>query len=333
MKKNVFILLVGILLSCNLSFAQVGIGTTTPDINTILDIASNTKGMLIPRMTTIERNTSLADDDPTTVYPINNPVLDPPPLAADFLANGTMFFNTDLKKIQYWDATTLGWISVEADSSIGNEGSVLMNFPSYNETGAIIYELDKDDKYAVWKFRGTKDSISGGVTVYANVTDDFFIIESKFGDRVYLDHDEDDFTLAAAPKTNWPANAPDTSKSGIWDQSSNKTILENSLEGQIHLWRVIIEYKVPDKTHHKSIEVAFENPNPSSTFLSTIKTGMVEEEKDNIVTATFLLITIPDSLSIPGSADGGVGYKIGFRANEKVSISVLSILRVSLYKS
>ncbi|MFC3158128.1 hypothetical protein ACFOEQ_06060 [Chryseobacterium arachidis] len=37
-------------------FAQVGIGTTSPDPSAILDISSTNKGALLPRMTTIQRN-------------------------------------------------------------------------------------------------------------------------------------------------------------------------------------------------------------------------------------------------------------------------------------
>ena len=38
------------------SIAQVGIGTTTPDASAVLDISSNEKGLLIPRMTTAQRD-------------------------------------------------------------------------------------------------------------------------------------------------------------------------------------------------------------------------------------------------------------------------------------
>jgi len=38
------------------SFAQVGIGTTTPNTSAALDITSTTKGLLIPRMTETQRN-------------------------------------------------------------------------------------------------------------------------------------------------------------------------------------------------------------------------------------------------------------------------------------
>lgn len=33
------------------SFAQIGIGTTTPNASAELDITSTTKGLLVPRMT------------------------------------------------------------------------------------------------------------------------------------------------------------------------------------------------------------------------------------------------------------------------------------------
>lgn len=37
-------------------FAQMGIGTTSPDPSAILDISSTTKGILVPRMSTLQRN-------------------------------------------------------------------------------------------------------------------------------------------------------------------------------------------------------------------------------------------------------------------------------------
>lgn len=54
MKKNILLFLL-LLSSIYITKAQVGIGTTTPDISSILDIDSNDKGILIPRMTALER--------------------------------------------------------------------------------------------------------------------------------------------------------------------------------------------------------------------------------------------------------------------------------------
>ena len=36
--------------------AQVGIGTTAPDASSLLDLTSNSKGLLVPRMTRSERD-------------------------------------------------------------------------------------------------------------------------------------------------------------------------------------------------------------------------------------------------------------------------------------
>lgn len=53
---NIFLLL-SIVAINNLSYSQngVGIGTTSPHSSSILEISSTSKGLLIPRMTTIER--------------------------------------------------------------------------------------------------------------------------------------------------------------------------------------------------------------------------------------------------------------------------------------
>ena len=47
--KKLFTLLAAVLLTATTS-AQVGVGTTTPDASSALDITSTTKGLLIPRM-------------------------------------------------------------------------------------------------------------------------------------------------------------------------------------------------------------------------------------------------------------------------------------------
>ncbi len=53
MKKLIPLFL--ILFSMN-SFAQIGIGTETPNASAILDVSSTTRGLLLPRMTTIQRD-------------------------------------------------------------------------------------------------------------------------------------------------------------------------------------------------------------------------------------------------------------------------------------
>lgn len=89
MKKitSIIIFLVSI---CSLN-AQVGIGTTTPDASSIMDITSTSQGLLPPRMTTAQR-TAIASP-----------------------ASGLMVFDTTAGSIYYYDGTTTSWIKVRSD--------------------------------------------------------------------------------------------------------------------------------------------------------------------------------------------------------------------------
>ncbi|GAB5401183.1 MAG: hypothetical protein Aureis2KO_27680 [Aureisphaera sp.] len=64
------------LLIASSCYAQVGIGTTSPDPSSVLDITASDKGVLIPRMTSTERDA----------------IVDP--------INGLMIYNTDSDEIQ-----------------------------------------------------------------------------------------------------------------------------------------------------------------------------------------------------------------------------------------
>jgi hypothetical protein len=75
--KQSFTLILLCLISIQLTNAQVGIGTTTPDDSSILDIDSSNQGLLLPRLTTAQRDA------------IVNP------------ANGLIIYNTDSDELQF----------------------------------------------------------------------------------------------------------------------------------------------------------------------------------------------------------------------------------------
>jgi hypothetical protein len=52
--RKIFTFLAAVLLTAS-TYAQVGIGTTTPEASSALDLTSITKGFLIPRMTNQQR--------------------------------------------------------------------------------------------------------------------------------------------------------------------------------------------------------------------------------------------------------------------------------------
>lgn len=76
-----------------LANAQVGIGTVTPNASSVLDIASTTQGILVPRMTTVERNA------------ISSP------------AESLLVFDSTLKSFYYYNLATTSWIKLADDGS------------------------------------------------------------------------------------------------------------------------------------------------------------------------------------------------------------------------
>ncbi|WP_432671249.1 hypothetical protein [Flavobacterium sp. SM2513] len=69
--------------------AQIGIGTTEPDVSSMLDVSSTAKGMLTPRMSKLQRE--------AIVTP----------------ANGLMVFDTDLKLFHYYISGS-GWTPINS---------------------------------------------------------------------------------------------------------------------------------------------------------------------------------------------------------------------------
>lgn len=86
--------------------AQTGVSINAtgaaPDAQTILDISSTTKGVQLPRMTTIQSNT----------------------LAASLNASddGMIVYDTDLKSFKYWDGSLLQWVQV--GTGMGNASTL-----------------------------------------------------------------------------------------------------------------------------------------------------------------------------------------------------------------
>lgn len=103
MKKLIFTLVCAAFLGqFNSATAQVGLNNPNPDPSSILDLKSTDKGLLIPRMTTGERN-AMAIGTPTP-------------------AKGLLVFDTSLDRIYFWDGAK--WRAanvVVADSTGTNE--------------------------------------------------------------------------------------------------------------------------------------------------------------------------------------------------------------------
>ena len=105
MKK---ITILTLLISSTFTFSQVGIGTTIPDASAILDVSSNDKGILVPRISLI--------DVTNLVSPVNAPT------------TGLMIWNTNASVIggtgigfYFFDGTK--WVAVNTNTSNTLDGA------------------------------------------------------------------------------------------------------------------------------------------------------------------------------------------------------------------
>lgn len=90
---KIIVSIILVLISYNMQ-AQVGIGTTSPDASSMLDVQSTTKGLLIPRMTTAQKNA------------IASP------------ADGLMVYDTDIGKFNFYNNSA--WSIVESNDNYRN---------------------------------------------------------------------------------------------------------------------------------------------------------------------------------------------------------------------
>ena len=199
-KKHLFfiILIVIFFITVN-TVAQVGIGTTTPNSNAMLDVESTTKGFLPPRMTTAQKNTlggSLNSAD-----------------------KGMLVFDTDLTAFYYWDGTQ--WLLIRIDSVVTDEDSTanmyLSTTPSETSLSAGV----------VAKVVGNTSSPSG---VNINFTN------SGTGRLTYTGEDTQIFSVVCSLSFSGKINQTDDTYSFYINEcpiSSKKTWLFNFLENSV----------------------------------------------------------------------------------------------------
>ena len=150
--KQFFTFLAAVVLTAT-TFAQVGIGTTTPDVSSALDITSTTKGFLVPRMTAAQRDAISAPAQGLIIFCTNcasnegelqvkhtsswkniigGDVNDPVPEVGDFYGGGVVFHLFIEGESGYVSGETHGLIAAVEDQSSG----IRWYNGSYSVTGA-----------------------------------------------------------------------------------------------------------------------------------------------------------------------------------------------------
>ncbi len=115
MKKLIIILIMALSAT---TFAQTGIGTTTPDASSALDITSTTKGLLIPRMTAAQRDA------------ISSP------------ATGLMIYQTD-GTVGFYYYNGSSWAEVAATSKTYSVNTF------YAELGGYVIQISPNGKHGL----------------------------------------------------------------------------------------------------------------------------------------------------------------------------------------
>lgn len=100
LQKQNFLAAIAIVFGLHAAYAQnnVGIGTTTPNANAILEMQSTTQGVLVPRMTTVQRNAIAAPSEGLLVYDI------------------------DVNCFFFYESATASWLSLCNAGGVGPQG-------------------------------------------------------------------------------------------------------------------------------------------------------------------------------------------------------------------
>ncbi|SIQ76765.1 hypothetical protein SAMN05880574_12429 [Chryseobacterium sp. RU37D] len=131
---------------------------------------------------------------------------------------------------------------------------------------------------------------------------------------------------ASSPTTSWPDNSP-ASDDKIY---KNGRFLENNVLGQVHQWRIIVNYT--KNANASSQEIRFILRNPSSGFRSEMNAVIPTGKSSGILVYNFT--TIADKVSLPPPLGTGNGYIIEWESSDKVTaLSIDSITRVSAQKN
>lgn len=100
LQKQNFIAAIAFVFGLTAAYAQnnVGIGTTTPNANAILEMQSTTQGVLVPRMTTIQRNAIAAPSE------------------------GLLVYDTDVNCFFFYESSAASWTSLCNAGGVGPQG-------------------------------------------------------------------------------------------------------------------------------------------------------------------------------------------------------------------
>lgn len=308
--KKIFFIIAILSLGFNPLFAQVGIGTPTPNANAELDVVSTTQGVLFPRL----------DDTQAGVLAGNLTATD----------NGMIIYNTTDECLQIFVAPNFECIVVRSGTEVGDAGVVKVNLrDGANQTARVASGFDG----------GAQNTAHPGyISIPPNVVTQFDfevneLVLSGFPTTNWPENSPDGPGERVVGTNNAGTNIfrPNTSFTG---GETGDAWLENNTFGQIHFWRVIIYVDASghDQADEGNLQLTIRNPQ-SAFSTSTTRFNPTEP---GIYELSFILSTIADDFSLPSDLiTGGFGNGYVFEvvsSNAAIGeIWVDSITRISIF--
>jgi hypothetical protein len=163
MKK--IILLPVLFISVNFLFAQnVGIGTTTPDNSALLEIKSISKGLLLPRMTTEQRNAIVAPVVGLMIFNLDD-------LCTDIFDGTFWIKNCGLKQTDSTAVPANSWVQKANLGTVGRNAAVGFSIGTKGYVGTGSTDIYKKD---FWEYDPVLDTWTqkadfGGLARYSAV--------------------------------------------------------------------------------------------------------------------------------------------------------------------
>ena len=200
-------LLVFLFFGLSIGFAQEGIGTNNPDPSAALDVNSTTMGLLIPRMTTVQREA------------INSP------------AEGLRVYDTDTKDFWYFDGTVWVRESINGDLWVlENPQKVALDFPNGNDsiyyTPSGFKSLDKGN--TIFEQVQSDGSVTNISTADLNVYDQSRHIASNISIK-----DADDRSVIFDKKDMIVDDSPSTTSNPVINGNSVNLVNSSSNSNDI----------------------------------------------------------------------------------------------------
>ncbi|SDQ08361.1 hypothetical protein SAMN05421664_0389 [Chryseobacterium soldanellicola] len=130
---------------------------------------------------------------------------------------------------------------------------------------------------------------------------------------------------ASSPTTSWPENST-IADSRIYNGNQ---FIENGVLGQVHLWRLIVNYT--KSSNILSQDIRFILRNPLSGFRAEVSGVIPSSKTSGILVYSFN--TIADGASLPAPLGTGNGYVLEWIGSDDItSLSIDSVTRISYHK-